>query len=95
LKERDDWRTKEVIKNRFGVEYSLRDVSRILITVLIKSCLQAGNILKSSGMKYARPYQRDYIRHGNAEFHHRILGRNLTSARSQTLRGCGHSTNQL
>ncbi|CAD7772131.1 hypothetical protein FHEFKHOI_01167 [Candidatus Methanoperedenaceae archaeon GB50] len=69
LKERDDWRTKkvkEVIKNRFGVEYSLKDV-RILITVLIKSCLQANNILKSSGMKYARPYQRDYRRHGNAE----------------------------
>jgi len=36
LKERDDWRTKkvkEVIKNRFGVEYSLRRVSRILITM--------------------------------------------------------------
>ncbi|MHC1566552.1 MAG: helix-turn-helix domain-containing protein, partial [Candidatus Syntropharchaeia archaeon] len=33
LKERDDWTTKEVrklIKNRFGVEYSLRHVSRIL-----------------------------------------------------------------
>ena len=36
LEERDDWRTKEVkevIKNRFGVEYSLRDVGRILITM--------------------------------------------------------------
>jgi len=33
LKERDDWRTKETIKSRFGVEYSLRDVSRILITM--------------------------------------------------------------
>ncbi len=33
LKERDDWRTKEAIKSRFGVEYSLRDVSRILITM--------------------------------------------------------------
>ncbi|CAD7772041.1 hypothetical protein AIOGIFDO_01159 [Candidatus Methanoperedenaceae archaeon GB37] len=78
LKERDDWRTKEVIKNRFGVEYSLKDV-RILITVLIKSCLHASNILKSSGMKYAKPYQRDYRRPENAELHHRILGRNLTS----------------
>ena len=55
LKERDDWTTKEVkelIKNRFGVECSLRHVSRIL---------------KSSGMKYARPYQRDYRRPENAE----------------------------
>jgi len=55
LKERDDWTTKEVkelIKNRFGVEYSLRHVSRIL---------------KSSGMKYAKPYQRDYRRPKNAE----------------------------
>ena len=33
LKERDDWRTKEVIKSIFGVEYSLRDVNRILITM--------------------------------------------------------------
>ena len=33
LKERDDWTTKEAIKIRFGVEYSLRDVSRILITM--------------------------------------------------------------
>ena len=55
LKERDDWRTKkvkEVIKNRFGVEYSLRHVSRIL---------------KSFGMKYAKPYQRDCRRPENAE----------------------------
>ncbi|MHC1585370.1 MAG: winged helix-turn-helix domain-containing protein [Candidatus Syntropharchaeia archaeon] len=40
------------IKNRFGVEYSLRHVNRIL---------------KSSGMKYAKPYQRDYRRSENAE----------------------------
>ena len=36
LKERDDWTTREVrelIKSRFGVEYSLRDVGRILITM--------------------------------------------------------------
>jgi len=36
LKDRDDWRTKklkEVIKSRFGVEYSLIRVSRILITM--------------------------------------------------------------
>ena len=68
LKERDDWRTKEVIKNRFGVECSLRHVSRIL---------------KSFGMKCAKLYQRDYRRYRrpeNAELHHRILGRNLASA---------------
>jgi len=55
LGERDDWTTKEVkepIKNKFGVEYSLRHVSRIL---------------KSFGMKYAKPYQRDYRRPENAE----------------------------
>ena len=45
LKERDDWTTREVrelIKEEFGVEYSLRHVSRIL---------------KSLGMKYSKPYQ--------------------------------------
>ena len=55
LKERDGWTTKEVrelIKNRSGVEYSLRHVSRIL---------------KSFGMKYTKPYQRDYRRPENAE----------------------------
>jgi len=39
-------------ENKFGVEYSLRHVSRIL---------------KSFGMKYAKPYQRDYRMLGNAE----------------------------
>ncbi|CAD7767939.1 hypothetical protein FHEFKHOI_01976 [Candidatus Methanoperedenaceae archaeon GB50] len=61
LKERDDWRTKEVkelTKKRFGVEYSLRD-DRVLITVLIKSCSEASNILKSSGMKYTEPHERE------------------------------------
>ena len=55
LKERDDWTSKEVkelIKNRFGVEYSLRHVSRIL---------------KSFGMRYAKPYHRDYRKLENAE----------------------------
>ena len=39
---------------------------------MAKSCLQAGNILKSSGMKYAKPCQRDYRRLENAELHYRI-----------------------
>ena len=55
LKERDDWTAKEVkelIKNRFGVEYPLRHVSRIL---------------RSLGMKYAKPYQYDYRKPENAE----------------------------
>ncbi|WP_086975715.1 IS630 family transposase [Archaeoglobus fulgidus] len=55
LKERDNWTTKEVrelIKENFGVEYSLRHVSRLL---------------KSFGMKYAKPYQKDYRRPENAE----------------------------
>ena len=53
LNERDDWTTKEVkelIKNKFGIEY-IRYVSRIL---------------KSFGMKYTKPYQRDCRRPENA-----------------------------
>ncbi|MHC1582038.1 MAG: winged helix-turn-helix domain-containing protein [Candidatus Syntropharchaeia archaeon] len=45
-------KVKELIKNRFGVEYSLRHVSRIL---------------RSLGMKYAKPYQYDYRKPENAE----------------------------
>ena len=55
LKTRDDWTTKEVrelIKDMFGIEYSLRHVSRIL---------------KSLGMKYGEPYQYDYRKPKNAE----------------------------
>ena len=55
LEERDDWTTKEVrelIKEEFGVEYSLRHVSRIL---------------RSLGMKYAKPYQLDYRKPENAK----------------------------
>mgnify|MGYP000008677480 CR=1 FL=1 len=55
LKNRDDWTTKEVrelIKERFGIEYSLRHVSRIL---------------KSLGMKYGKPYQHDYRKPKNAK----------------------------
>ncbi|MHC1571701.1 MAG: winged helix-turn-helix domain-containing protein [Methanosarcinales archaeon] len=48
----DNKRSKRTHQNRFGVEYSLRHVSRIL---------------KSFGMKYAKPYQRDYRRPENAE----------------------------
>ncbi len=55
LKSRDDWTTKEVrefIKEKFGVEYSLRHVSRIL---------------RSLGMKYTKPYQLDYRKPENAK----------------------------
>jgi len=55
LKERDDWTTREVrelIKEKFGVEYSLRHVSRIM---------------RSLGMKYAKPYQYDYRKPENAK----------------------------
>ena len=55
LEERDDWTTKEVrelIKEEFGVEYSLRHVSRIL---------------RSLGMKYAKSYQLDYRKPENAK----------------------------
>lgn len=55
LRSRDDWTTREVrelIKEEFGVEYSMRHVSRLL---------------KSFGMKYAKPYQKDYRKPENAE----------------------------
>jgi len=55
LEKRDDWTTREVrelINEEFGVEYSIRHVSRIL---------------KSFGMKYSKPYQQDYRRPENAE----------------------------
>jgi putative transposase len=55
LEERDDWTTREVrelIKEKFGVEYSIRHVSRLL---------------KSFGMKYAKPYQHDYRKPENAK----------------------------
>jgi putative transposase len=54
LKERE-WSTKEVqelIEAEFGVSYSSWQVRRIL---------------KSSGMKYAKPYQKDYRKPENAE----------------------------
>ncbi len=55
LKKKDSWTTKEVqdlIKKEFGVSYSSWQVRRIL---------------KSFGMKYAKPYQKDYRRPENAE----------------------------
>jgi len=55
LKERDDWNTNEVrnlINEKFGVKYSLKQV-RI--------------ILRKFGMKYGKPYPRDYRRPDNAE----------------------------
>jgi len=55
LKEKDSWTTKEVqelIKAEFGVIYSSSQLRRIL---------------KSFGMRYARPYQKDYRRPDNAE----------------------------
>ena len=54
LKEKE-WTTKEVqelIEAKFGVIYSSWQVRRIL---------------KSFGMRYARPYQKDYRKPDNAE----------------------------
>jgi len=55
LKGRDSWTTKEVqeqIEAKFGVSYSSWQVRRIL---------------KSFGMKYAKPYQKDYRKPDDAE----------------------------
>ena len=55
LKERDDWTTNEVreyIQRAFGVEYTVKQV-RI--------------ILNNFGMRYAKPYPRDYRRPADAE----------------------------
>jgi len=55
LKERESWTTKEVqelIEGEFGVVYSSWQVRRIL---------------RSFGMKYAKPYQKDYRKPDNAE----------------------------
>jgi len=56
LQEKNPFRSSEKTflhhKNKFGVEYSIRHVSRIL---------------KSSGMRYASPYQKDYRRPENSE----------------------------
>ena len=55
LKEKDSWTTKEVqelIEAEFGVIYSSSQLRRIL---------------KSFGMRYARPYQKDYRMQDNAE----------------------------
>ena len=55
LKEKDSWTTKEVqelIEAEFGVIYSSWQVRRIL---------------KSFGMRYAKPYQKDYRKPDNAE----------------------------
>jgi len=55
LKQRGNWTTKEagsLVQDRFGVKYSLRSMRRIL---------------RSLGMKYAKPYPRDYRRPKDAE----------------------------
>ena len=55
LKEKDSWTTKEVqelIEAEFGVVYS---------------SWQARRILKSFGMRYAKPYQKDYRKPDDAE----------------------------
>jgi len=55
LRERGDWTTKEVrslIEEKFGVRYCLRSAMRIL---------------RSLGMKYCKPYLRDYRRPEDAE----------------------------
>jgi len=55
LKKKDNWTLLEVrllIKEKFGVEYSENQMRRIL---------------KSFGMKHAKPYPRDYPRPDDAE----------------------------
>jgi len=55
LKERDDWTTKEVrnlIKDKFNVEYSLKQVIIIL---------------RNMGLKFGKPYPQDYRRPADAE----------------------------
>lgn len=55
LEKRDDWTTDEVkkmIKVRFGVEYDIKHVRKML---------------KKMGMHYSKTYQHDYRRPGNAE----------------------------
>lgn len=55
LKEKDYWTTVEVrnlVKDRFNIEYSLNPIRRIL---------------KEFGMNYSKPYIRDYRRPENAE----------------------------
>ncbi len=55
LKKKDYWTTREVkelIKNEFGIEYTLRHVARIL---------------RKIGMVYQKPFVYDYRRPDNAE----------------------------
>ena len=55
LTERDDWTTKEIrklIKDKFGIEFSEKHVR---------------TILRSLGLKFARPYPKDYRRPTDAE----------------------------
>jgi len=55
LKKRDDWTTDEIrrlIKERYGVEYTLKQI-RV--------------ILRKFGMKCGKPYPKDYRRPENAE----------------------------
>ena len=55
LKERNDWTTKEIRKliyEEFGVEYSLK---------------QVGIILRNMGLKFGKPYPKDYRRPPDAE----------------------------
>ncbi len=55
LNERDDWTTKEVknlIQDKFSVEYSLK---------------QVGIILRNLGLKLGKPYPQDYRRPADAE----------------------------
>ncbi len=55
LKDRNDWTTEDVqtlIEKRFGILFSMKHVR---------------TILRKLGMKYAKPYQHDWRRPGNAE----------------------------
>lgn len=55
LERRDDWSTKEIrimIKERFGVEYSMKHVRELL---------------RQMGMKFGKPYHHDFRRPKDAE----------------------------
>jgi len=55
LEQRDDWTTKEItalIEDKFGIKYSDKQVSRILRTF---------------GMNFGKPFQKDYRRPKDAE----------------------------
>ncbi len=55
LEERNNWTTREIknlIEDKFGVDYTMRHVRRLL---------------KSMGMKHGKPYQKDYRKPDDSE----------------------------